>query len=382
MKNIDIINFSDCAYSNRHGRYGGNAGDKDGIIYNNENWIIKYPKNTKSMMGDNLPHYTSAPLSEYIGSHIYEILGYDVHETLLGIRQNKLVVACKDFQKHFGDLGEIRTLKNAAHEQMEGLTDDEIPISATGDKVNLNELFFHLENNPLMQLPSLKERFYDQIIIDIFINNNDRNNGNWGILYEEDGNKLAPVFDNGNAFNNKTDDLGIIKIMALSENDRINRVIGERTAYSINDKVLSAKKILNFDNDDIKKALIRNVPLIKENMNNIKEMINNIPEEFQGISICSKERKEFYLFSLNTRLEKLLEPAYEKAVEQLRAPYTVEYYSINDSGNTSFKEFNSFMDAKNFIDNLDDNNFNAYMYEGTHTENPEQEVDDIELGDE
>ena len=265
---------------------------------------------------------------------------------------------------------------------MEGLTDDEIPISATGDKVNLNELFFHLENNPLMQLPSLKERFYDQIIIDIFINNNDRNNGNWGILYEEDGNKLAPVFDNGNAFNNKTDDLGIIKIMALSENDRINRVIGERTAYSINDKVLSAKKILNFDNDDIKKALIRNVPLIKENMNNIKEMINNIPEEFQGISICSKERKEFYLFSLNTRLEKLLEPAYEKAVEQLRAPYTVEYYSINDSGNTSFKEFNSFMDAKNFIDNLDDNNFNAYMYEGTHTENPEQEVDDIELGDE
>ena len=30
------------------------------------------------------------------------------------------------------------------------------------------------------------DRFYEQAIIDIFINNNDRNNGNWGILREND----------------------------------------------------------------------------------------------------------------------------------------------------------------------------------------------------
>lgn len=55
--------------SNRDGTYGGNAGDKDGILINNEYWILKYPKSTKSMNIDqeNIK-YTTSPLSEYIGS--------------------------------------------------------------------------------------------------------------------------------------------------------------------------------------------------------------------------------------------------------------------------------------------------------------------------
>ena len=36
-----IIDFSDCPYSDRHGYYGGQAGDKDGILYDGEYWIIK-----------------------------------------------------------------------------------------------------------------------------------------------------------------------------------------------------------------------------------------------------------------------------------------------------------------------------------------------------
>ena len=39
---------------------------------------------------------------------------------------------------------------------------------------------------------------------DIFINNNDRNNGNWGILRNKDGvDRLAPIFDNGGSFQTK-----------------------------------------------------------------------------------------------------------------------------------------------------------------------------------
>lgn len=45
--------------------------------------------------------YVTSPLSEYLGSHIYQMLGYEAHETLLGIcfdgRRNKVVCACKDF---------------------------------------------------------------------------------------------------------------------------------------------------------------------------------------------------------------------------------------------------------------------------------------------
>ncbi|RGR76404.1 hypothetical protein DWY25_02240 [Holdemania filiformis] len=34
---------------------------------------------------------------EYIESYIYGILGYEVQQTLLGIKNNELVVACKNF---------------------------------------------------------------------------------------------------------------------------------------------------------------------------------------------------------------------------------------------------------------------------------------------
>jgi hypothetical protein len=93
-----FINFDECKLSDRAGTYGGKAGFKDGIIYNNEYWMIKYPKSTKGMRKPEIS-YTTSPLSEFLGSQIYKILGYDVHETLLGTRNNKLVVACKDFCK-------------------------------------------------------------------------------------------------------------------------------------------------------------------------------------------------------------------------------------------------------------------------------------------
>ena len=56
--------------------------------------------------------YMTAPLPEYIGSQIYKVLGYKVHETKLGIRNGKLVLACKDFAKPDLQLQEFREIKN------------------------------------------------------------------------------------------------------------------------------------------------------------------------------------------------------------------------------------------------------------------------------
>ena len=86
---MEIFDFSNAEYSNRNGSYGGAAGDKDGILINGEPWIAKYPKSNEGMAkSDKLSKFSQTPLSEFIGSHIYEILGYPVHKTLLGIRKN------------------------------------------------------------------------------------------------------------------------------------------------------------------------------------------------------------------------------------------------------------------------------------------------------
>ena len=51
--------------------------------------------------------FTTSPLSEYVGSHIYQLLGYTAHNTMLGYYFNKelskkqIVVACEDFTDEF-----------------------------------------------------------------------------------------------------------------------------------------------------------------------------------------------------------------------------------------------------------------------------------------
>lgn len=309
----NIINFDLYPYSNRHGRYGGQAGDKDGILMDNEYWMIKYPKSTRSMQGISLPQYTSSPLSEYIGSHIYDILGIPVHETLLGIRNNQLVVGCKDFQKHIGDLAEIRTIKNAANKQISEIADNKLPESATGDKVILEELLLHFEKNPLLKIDGLKERFWETVIIDVLIGNNDRNNGNWGLLFDENTNsyEIAPVYDNGNAFNNKTNDT---RISELLHNDGIDRILGERTIYTFNNKILSAKNIFMIDDYDFKNAILKIYPLIHECLPEIEKFINSIPNTVKDIPIISEDRKSYYVKSIKVREQFLLQPFYQQVL--------------------------------------------------------------------
>lgn len=316
-----IIDFSDCPYSNRHGQYGGQAGDKDGIVYNGENWIIKYPKSTAGMKGDNLPKYTTAPLSEYIGSHVYEILGFDVHETLLGERNNQIVVACKDFRAIYENLFEVRNLKNAANQQIQNYLGEEVPLSATGDTVILEELLLHFKVNPLMQSVEMIQRFWECAVVDILIYNNDRNNGNWGILSREDTGKrkLAPVYDNGNSFYNKLSEEQIAVKLQMPFEKLKSECIGIRTSYNYNDQLLSAKKFLNLDIPELQVAIIKIVPLIKEKLPEIMAFIEKIPESYHGKTVCSPERREFYEKGLTYRTEYLLYPAYEKAKEQMQS---------------------------------------------------------------
>ena len=140
---MNVIDLEKCKTNERNGTYGGQAGTKEGITLNGEYWIVKYPKLTRGMRAMEIS-YTTSPMSEYIGSHIYEILGYDVHKTCLGIRNGKLVVACKDFCKKEGSLREIRTLKNIYNKELENQLNLSGSLSSTeGHVVDLEELLIH-----------------------------------------------------------------------------------------------------------------------------------------------------------------------------------------------------------------------------------------------
>lgn len=300
---MSLVNFDSCPYSAKHGMYGGNAGDKDGVVYNDAEWIIKYPKTTVNMVGNNIASYTTSHLSEYIGSQIYKILGIPVHETILGTRHNRIVVACKDFATYPWVLMEVRTLKNIALADVNAATEKEQVTSATGDSVDLDELFVHFKYNSFLNTQQVIRRFWDCVLVDILIDNNDRNNGNWGILknIQSGITILAPVFDNGNAFNNKTPDSALESKLAVLD---VNDIIGSRTAYSRGGKIISAKKLLSMQDEMFTESKLRIVPLMTEKIQDIFSMIDNVPVE-----ACSSIRKEYYKASLRIRLDNLLVPS-------------------------------------------------------------------------
>ena len=66
--------------------YGGHAGNKLGVVIDGENWLLKFSKSTKDLLRKVDISYTTPPLSEYIGSHIYKSLGIPVHETMFEIK--------------------------------------------------------------------------------------------------------------------------------------------------------------------------------------------------------------------------------------------------------------------------------------------------------
>jgi hypothetical protein len=304
---IEIVDFTNCKLSNRNLEYAGRAGEKRGIIYNNELWFLKFPKNTIGMNRVTGLSYVTSPLSEYIGSQIYKILGYDVHETILGIcndgKRNKVVCACKDFIAD--DKNELlipyTALRNDTNPIIMDRNDDSLMSPS-----NINEIEFQLEHNTILsRIPNAKDRFWDVALIDMLINNNDRNEDNWGVIKykKEDLYKLAPIYDCGNCFYGKTSDEKIETIM--SDVERLNSSAKNGiTAYEDdNEKEIRNTEIIKYVKKYNSDSIERVVNIVKAKMNDIKELIYNIPNKYDDIEIMSDIRKEYYIRTLELRLE-------------------------------------------------------------------------------
>ena len=71
---------------------------KWGFPIKGRDYILKFPGNLREQGMKNIRlSYSNSPVCEYMGSQIYQIFGLSVHETILGERNGKTVVACGDF---------------------------------------------------------------------------------------------------------------------------------------------------------------------------------------------------------------------------------------------------------------------------------------------
>lgn len=319
---ISLYDFTNCKASSRNLEYGGRAGEKKGIIFDNSFWILKFPKSTFGMKNIKNLSYVTSPLNEYIGCHIFEILGYDVQKTILGIssegKNTKVVCACKDFISDTKRevLLPYTSLRNDISVDVIKKDYEESPSAS-----NIKEIIFQLKHNSVLkELEESTERFWDMVVIDMLINNNDRNEDNWGVIKNRETNsyRLAPIYDCGNSFYGKTSDERILEI--LSNKDKLyDCSMNGLTAFEDPSAGrISNAGLLSLNIPELREALFRVKEKVTDKLYDIIDFIYEIPETFNDVEIISRQRKEFYIETFKIRFEKQIQATTEDIKAKLR----------------------------------------------------------------
>jgi hypothetical protein len=295
-----LIDFNECKRNIRY--YGGESGAKLGIIYNGENWLLKYPKTTRMLNRPKIS-YTTSPLSEYIASRIYECFEIPVHRTRLGFRDGKLVVACKDFLEKGATLIEFKNIKNAYNPET-------YETGSSGSGTILSEVLTVLYADENLSGHNAPDRFWDMFIMDAFLGNQDRNNTNWGLIAKDDSIiGLAPVYDNGGAFFDKRDELTFEGRVADEKALYADAITNVQSAFLTDDEhhINPLSYIKETKNPDCHNALNRF--LSKYDQVRIRDFIEGIPFEESGYKIIGRAQAEFYMQMLILRQAFLAEKA-------------------------------------------------------------------------
>ena len=267
--------------------YGGSE-RKIGIKIENEYYMIKFQK--KTAFGKRNNH-----ISEYLGSQIFNMLGVNAQETILGTFKDENVVVCKDFNIDgyqfvpFNDVGEST------------IEEDKEKYQYSYEDI----MSLLLLNKKITNVEDVVSSFWEIYIIDALLGNFDRHGNNWGFLKKNNKYEMAPVFDNGSClFPNMINEDEMIYIMNSKE-ETAKRVYSFPTSQiKLNGKKSSYYDVINsLVYKECNEALIKIFKRI-----NIKDIFNLIDD----IKSISEVHKSFYKYMLNERYEKIIKESYIK----------------------------------------------------------------------
>lgn len=295
---LNLVDFSQCK-ENPKKSFLGASSPKKCLIYNGEQYMVKFPSTTDPMR--TALSYANGCLSEYLGCHIFEIAQIPVQKTLLGMYKttngkNKLVVACKDLEKPGTTLIPFAGLKN----QM-------INSPTNGFNTDLKELEEVFEKQTLFDRNTISSFFWNMFIVDALIGNFDRHNGNWGYLYNslEDFVSLAPVYDCASSLFPQADEKTIDSVLENKEEMERRIFVFPNSAIKLNNKKISYYEYINsFVNKDCNAALLRIYPYLDT------DKIDALFDSLEGL--VNAKQINFYKVMVRARKKKILTPAYEK----------------------------------------------------------------------
>lgn len=253
---------------------------KKTLIYDNKRYLVKFPDPIREK-NKNLSYINNA-FSEYVGSNIFKIIGFETQNTLLGTYtyngKEKIVCACEDFTDGNHILYEFENLALSIN------TDKKIETNIS-DIMQVIEEMKEMTHINMLISDNIKEKFWDMFVIDSLIGNTDRHNGNWGLLVNARSSeaKFSPIYDCGSCLNPMLEDS---KMEELDEIELKNLAINCYSCIKENDKKINymiyIKTAKNQECNNAIKRVFEKIDIDK---------INNF---IDGIFCISTARKEFY----------------------------------------------------------------------------------------
>lgn len=279
--------------------YGGANGQKVAINIDNEIYMLKFPPIATK---NNQLSYANSNISEHVGSTIFNILGIKAQITSLHTAivkgKEKIVVACKDFTQDGSSLYEFSKIKNGC-----------IDSSKNGAGTELSEILDAINEQSFIDSTKLTKFFWDMFIVDAYLGNFDRHNGNWGLLVKDNVVSIAPVYDCGSCLFPQMDEETMKHVLNSQQefNTRIYNYPTSQVKY--NDKKINYYEFLNTTTDlNVLQSIKKISELIQINENKIFDFIQNE-------KLISPLQKEFYCKMLDKRNTLIIKPAYKKAIK-------------------------------------------------------------------
>lgn len=280
-----MTDYSKYSPSNRF--YSG-AEKKIGIMIKGKPYFVKFKKNSPE-------GYRFNHVSEYLGSHIFSILGMKVQKTDLGLYANEEIVVIRDFLE-----------KDEVFVPFNGVGDSSLDEDKEKYQYEYEDIIEMLQDNiKLTDVVETIDCFWDMYIIDALLGNFDRHGSNWGFIKKNNTYRMAPVFDNGSClFPLLNSDEKIDEILS-SQLEMDKRIFTFPTSQiKLNGKKSSYFEIINsLSFKECNEALIRIIE--RFNMNTIEKLIENT-------AFISEKRKEFYMKIIQQRFNKILLASYQK----------------------------------------------------------------------
>ncbi len=289
-----MIDFTNCIRL-PYKAYNGANGKKIAIVCEGVQYMLKFPPSGDSKLTE--LSYINSCISEHIASSIFNMLGVEAQETILGTFEiggkTKVVCACKDFTADGRQLFDFCSIKNTI-----------LDSDSNGSGTELADILDTIEKQQFVAPDALRKHFWDVFVIDALLGNFDRHNGNWGFLHDPGTGEssIAPVFDCGSCLLPQADE----KVMqsVLENEDMLNARVYQfpNSAVKLNGRKINYYDFLTVQPSvDCQNALRRICPIV--NMEQIGSFIDSVP-------YITDLQKKFYKKYISARYELILRPAF------------------------------------------------------------------------